>query len=126
EIYDVYVYMYSDDTSRSGAFNIGSTTYYLRGFGPDGTGNQFENGSGYVRSTDTTAPAGTDTAQQGNYVLFSGLTGSSFTLTALAANGSTDVERNKWSRCQIVQVPEPSTGVLSMGAMALLLLRRRR
>jgi hypothetical protein len=124
--YDLYVYMYDDGPGRAGLFTVGSTTYYARGFGPsEGDGNPDFDGTGYVLSTDTTLGAGSD-IDQGNYVLFSGLTGSSFTLDMDAINAGS-LDRNKVAGIQIVAVPEPGTFALAgFGAVCGLLAWRRR
>jgi len=125
--YDIYFYMRDDGTARAGGFTIGGTTYYVRG----GLGNPDNSGNGYVLSTDTAITAGTDSSiDQGNYVRFTGLTGSSQLITLLAAPGSDSVTRNKWGGFQIVQVPEPSTLVMLLGLAGISLLgyiwRRKR
>ena len=52
--YDLYLYMWSDQTNRAGSFQVNSgTTYYMRG----GVGNPTSSGTGYVRSQDTTTSA---------------------------------------------------------------------
>lgn len=131
--YDVYVYMRDDANDRAGSFQIGGTTYYVRGLtGGEGGGDPDNTGSGYVLSTDTTVdltnPGTIDvdnSIDQGNYVKFSGLSGSSFDLIAGAVDTSDAANRNKFAGFQIVQVPEPSVTLL--GALGLLgLLRRRR
>lgn len=72
----------------------------------------------------------TSATTAGNYVLFSGLTGSSLSMTmgAVDANfsGGGTAERNAIAGLQIVQVPEPSTGVLGLLTLAGMALRRRR
>lgn len=67
----------------------------------------------FVAATDTTA---------GNYIIFSGVTGSSFTVTFdAAANTSILV-----TGAQIVPIPEPAAATLGAAALALGLIRRRR
>lgn len=121
--YDLYVYMFDDGASRIGGFTVGSTTYYARG----GAGMPNTSGTGYVLSTDTTIVNGVDASvTQGNYVKFSGLTGSDLLLTLFAADGSTTTERSKVAGFQIVQVPEPSRAVLLMIAFSAITARRGR
>jgi hypothetical protein len=126
-LYDVYVYMYDDGSGRAGSFTIGSTTYYARGFGPaEGTGNPASDGTGYVLSTDITLGSGSD-IDQGNYVVFSGLSGDSFTLFLSAVNAG-NLDRNKVPGFQIVAaVPEPSSfALVGLGLFGLIASRRRR
>ncbi len=115
--YHVYVYMRSDGSARAGSFAIGDTTYYARG----GLTNPAADGTGYVLSSDTTLGDGTD-IDQGNYVVFTGLSGSSFTLNLEAVfAGDSANPRNKVAGFQIVEVPEPATlALLGLGAFALL------
>ncbi len=73
--YDVYVYLDADDgRSKPGVstrvITDGSTTYYL----DDPDGNTFTGTFVQVTSTDLNTP------QVGNYVVFTGLTGDTFTL----------------------------------------------
>ncbi|MCE5186349.1 MAG: immunoglobulin domain-containing protein [Planctomycetaceae bacterium] len=97
-VYDVYVYMKSDGAARGGSFAIGGTTYYARG----GLTDPLSNGTGYVLSSDTTLGAGTD-VNQGNYVRFANISGSSFTLTINVFNAGDSVRRNKVAGFQIVE-----------------------
>ncbi|WP_009960424.1 PEP-CTERM sorting domain-containing protein [Verrucomicrobium spinosum] len=127
ETYDIYVYMRNDGANRIGGFTIGGTTYYARGTGVASDNIPGTDGSGYVLSTDTTIIDGTDSSvDQGNYVRFSNLTGSSQILSLFAADGSTGVERNKVAGFQIVATPEPSRAVLLMLGGVLLLTHRHR
>ncbi|CAN5346721.1 hypothetical protein BH09VER1_BH09VER1_27980 [soil metagenome] len=71
----------------------------------------------FTQATSTTSGSPT----QGNYVVFSGLTDATQTITAHFVDNSMT-----FSGFQIVGVPEPSTCVLvGMGGFALLFLRRR-
>ena len=72
--YDVYVYVYGDTPTehRVGIYKIGATTLKVTDFG----------------SFTGTYKAPTDKDPTGNYVVFKGITGSSFTLTG--APGDTD------------------------------------
>ena len=127
-LYDVYVYVYDDRDGRAGSFSIGSTTYYVRGISPaaglEGLANPATDGSGYVLSSDTTLGTATD-IELGNYVKFSNLTGTSFTLGMAAINAG-NLDRAKPVGFQIVAVPEPSVAALTGGLVGLLALMRAR
>jgi hypothetical protein len=130
-LYDVYVYVYDDRDGRAGSFNIGATTYYVRGISPasgaEGLANPATDGSGYVLSSDTTLGTATD-IDQGNYVKFSNLTGTSFTLGMAAINAG-NLDRTKPVGFQIVAVPEPSAAALTgglVGWLAVMRFRNRR
>lgn len=121
--YSIYVYLgiqsgYSASAQIfAGASNTASQTYYAQNGGWD-YGNPSPNS--YVQATSTDSANPTD---GGNYVLFSGLTGSSQTIDVNYANAQDGVIVSGF---QIVQaVPEPASMVL-LGAGALLLIPRRR
>jgi autotransporter-associated beta strand protein len=101
--YDVYLYMRDDGSSRGGSFTIGGTTYYVRG----GAGNPAGTGTGYVLSSATTHSG--STTPQGNYVRFSGLTGSSFSCSFTAFNAGDSVQRLKFPGFQIVSAAPVTT-----------------
>jgi fibronectin type 3 domain-containing protein len=102
--YDVYCYVYDDESSsgandRGGSFTVGSTTYYLR-TGSDTTITSSD-GSGYIRSSDTSLGSGMD-VELGNYVVFTNLSGNlSVSMVAEDINGG--AQRLKVSGFQIVQ-----------------------
>lgn len=130
--YDVYVYRRSENLGRAGSFTIGDTTYYAQSM-PGSHGGNASDETGYLLSTDTTYTGdlinagGTVAAQidQGNYVKFSGLTGSSFTLD-MGALSDDSAPRNKVAGIQIVAIPEPSTlGLIGAFGGGLLFFRRR-
>ena len=80
--YDVYVYVYNDTANpgRGGSITMGTNSYYIAT--GKVVGNPTSNGKGYVISTDTTKKLnrhGTLSNTVGNYVKFTGLSGSSFT-----------------------------------------------
>jgi hypothetical protein len=126
-LYDVYVYMHDESDDRAGSFTIGSTTYYARGIGgSEGVGDPDSSGGGYVLSSDTTQGTGAD-IDQGNYVLFTGLSDASFTLNMVAVNAGDTINRNKVAGIQIVEtIPEPSSALLAVIGVGLGSLRRRR
>ncbi len=111
--YSLYVYVgpdsayHASDPNFNGSITVGSTTYYYQ---------NLANSSTYVQSVDTTGPS--LISSQADYVLFTGLTGSSLDFIVNAPN---------WNNTgvygfQIVEsaVPEPSTYVLLMfGVLAL-------
>lgn len=119
--YDAYVY-FDQNSSRSEdqLFSItGGADIYTQVPGDtDFTGT-------FTQATGTTV----GTATSGNYVLWSGLTGSSFTLSTEAFSQNTAGQWNAGiSGIQIVAIPEPSHVAVFAGAVALtvILLRRRR
>ncbi len=91
-------------------YTIGSTTYYI-------SDTTTFNGT-FVQGTGTTA--GTRTAGA-NYVLFSGLTGDSFTLTADSENFRAEI-----SGVQVVGVPEPASSLFILAGVTALVARRRK
>lgn len=111
-LYDVYVYFDAETANGSvlSNYTIGSTTYYIQ----DTT---TFNGT-FVQGTGTTA--GTRTAGA-NYVLFSGLTGDSFTLTA-----DSESFRAEISGVQVVGVPEPGSSLFILAGFTALAARRRK
>lgn len=106
--YDIYVYFSADTAGRTGTANIGSTTY---DFATLGAASVSGGNAVLTQTTDTTgANPGAD------YAVFSGLTGSSDTITVSIPN---------WggiAGIQIVQTPEPGTlALFGAGAGALVL-----
>lgn len=113
--YDAIFYVYDDGSSRGGVITIGSTTYFIR----SGAGTPAVDGSGYVQSDDTSLGAGSD-VMQGNFVRFSGLSGSTLSASFVAQNMGDSTQRLKIAGFQIVshdavslptQVPAAPTGV---------------
>jgi hypothetical protein len=111
--YDVYLYFGSDGNDRTGSATIGATTIF------------FATNTNPFDGTFTAAtPADDGAADDGEYALFSGVTGSSFNLTVTRISNNVGVHG-----VQIVgtTIPEPATaGLLGFAATTLLALRRRR
>jgi hypothetical protein len=125
--YDVYVYLVSGSTRRSSSVTDGTTTYDVR----QASNNPSSDGTGYLRSTDTTArDESTETLWNGsigqaNYVRFENLATASRTITVKTGKAWDNVQRDPIAGFQIVEVPEPAAlSVLGMGALTLV--RRRR
>lgn len=107
--YNVIVYSLGGVAGRGGGFTIDGTT--LIGTSPSSP-------------TALTQDAGVDMTDEGTYLVFSGLTGSSFTLTADASLGNFRAPING---IQIVSVPEPSTvALLVLGGIGVVTTLRRR
>jgi hypothetical protein len=114
--YDVYVYFdaVTSDGSVNSNYTIGSQTFFIKD-------TSTFNGTTFVQGTGTTSGTRTSGA---NYVLFSGLSGASFTMTA-----DSETFRAEVSGMQIVDttvIPAPAAlpaGLALLGGMAL---KRRR
>src|SRR5205823_1101694 len=89
-----------------GFFSVGATTYYVRG----GLGDPTSAGGSYTQSTDTVNSSGQSVAQ-GNYVKFTGITGSSLTATMGPINCGDANPRLKFAGFQIVSTQSPITQV---------------
>lgn len=112
--YSVYVYMESNQTSTSD-FTINGTTYYAL--------NETDNSAALNQITPSVTPAN---AQQGNYFVVNGLTG---TLTIVANKNSIGDFRSSVDGIQLVGTnltPEPaSLGLLGLMSLGLLARRNR-
>lgn len=122
--YDVYVYVATNTNFGSGGEDIetvsmsdGTTTYY---FEINDTIASYQ--GSFIQATAT------DLASAGlaNYVKFSGLTSSSFTISSTPVTVNAD-SLGGFAGMQIVAVPEPGTFALlaGFGALGLILVRRR-
>jgi hypothetical protein len=126
--YQVLVYQNADSAGSFGftvTDNAGHTsTLYGQQTGGAGTNYPLSGGSavnGFISSSSTN-PAGPGSSA--NVVVFSGLTGTNFTITG--ATGTTGDGRVRPNGFQIVSVPEPATIGTLAGVAGLGLLRRRR
>lgn len=116
--YDVYVYSLGAQTGTSAYITLGSTSYYFTS--PNGAGAGYVNGVvgpfTFTQATSTTSGSPTANA---DYVKFSNVTGSSFTVNSTyVSGGNGNVAING---VQLVQVPEPGTlALLAFGSLAVL------
>ncbi len=94
-VYDVIVYTNGDEDARTGLFQIGAQSYWVKDSGSF-TGT-------FVQGTGTADPGSHAAAQSGNYMVFSGLTSSSFTLSATGEYTIDGVYRAPVNAIQIVQ-----------------------
>jgi hypothetical protein len=121
--YNVYVYFDGNNggTPRSGQFTIGSQSI----FGLDPANTDFTGAFVQVPSTSNTNQMANTPA--GNYMIFTGLTANTFTLTTTPAFSTTGTLRAPINAIQIVPVPEPgSIALAGIGMVSLLGYRLRR
>jgi hypothetical protein len=107
--YDVYVYFSSDAAGRNGLVTDGTTSFSFSTLGAASV-----SGANALLVPTTDIANGNPGA---NYAVFSGLTGSSQTLTVNPTSGN-----DQWlgiAGFQVVAVPEPST--LALGAIGLMI-----
>jgi hypothetical protein len=116
--YDVYVYFVGDSgENRGGGYTIN-----------DGSGAVTKYGSTMAMPSAFVEDPGTDPdlTLDGNYLRFSGLTGSSFTLTTDTTLTTPNGFRAPINAVHIVQaIPEPSSVALALGGASLLGFLRR-
>ena len=131
--YDVYVYFDGNNggSSRSSNYAIGA----MFASGEDSESTSWASGQNVDKvyqlpvaggTSGGTFPVAGPNGNEGNYVLLSGITGSSFTLAA-TPGATPDINRAPINGIQIVEVvPEPSTtALLGLGGLALILRRRK-
>jgi len=112
--YDIIVYFSSDTAGRVGTMNVGSTTYDFTTMGSAATSGV---NALFTQATSTTSGSPTANA---DYAIFTGLSGTSQTITSLVATGG------GIAGFQIVAAPEPSSMALAiMGGFGVLLMKRR-
>ena len=127
--YSVYLYTATDSGQRYAQYNLTSgsynTTYYGSVGGFPGSYTQITN-----TTVDNSGNVNSLAGLTGDYEVFSGLTGSSFTITALPNSINGSFPRAPIDGLQIVgvsAVPEPaSVGLLAIGGLGLLLVKRRK
>lgn len=93
-IYDVYVYTNGDENTRVGKFTLGAQSYWVQDSATF-TGS-------FVQGTGITDPGSYASAAAGNYMLFSSVTGDSFTLNATGAYTTDGTYRAPVNGIQIV------------------------
>ena len=136
--YEVIAYVNSDHVNTAtnasygnialGGASGGNATYYYKTVGPVSyTSAQLTAGAEYIQTTATTdAGSGNPVA---DYAIFTGVTGSSFTLTNSAEGTAGSGNNTGLTGIQIVDtsaVPEPSTVALAaIGLVGLMLIKRR-
>ena len=111
EVWD-RLYFSSNVDGRTGTLSDGTTRYSFKTMGVAAT-----SGSNAIFTQTTDTGTGNPSA---DYAVFSGLSGSSKTFTI--ANASDGMG---FAGIQIVQVPEPSAGLLGLCGVSFLLIRRR-
>ena len=133
-LYDVYVYF---DGDNGGAWRVGNYTVgAITDGGEDSENTNWGTGQNASKLYQLPVPgpggnqpfgSGLTNNDEGNYLLFSGVSGSSFTLTAVGGANSDGTPRAPINGFQIVQaIPEPSSaGVLLLGLVGLVVRRRR-
>jgi hypothetical protein len=131
--YEVHVYFDGDNGSnwRTANYSIGTDTRTAEDSENTNWGTGQNTAKVYQQPLSGTANANDDwplaeeTNNEGNYLVFSGLSDPSFTLNFDGGNAATGTQRAVVNGIQIVQVPEPSVTLLGgLGLFALL--RRRR
>ena len=122
--YSLLVYDLSFNTGLVQGVTVGGTTYYSSSPNPTGAGYIDNNAGTAFTYTQATSTLSASPTAGGDYMLFTGLSGTSLTvnIAKISGTGSGSV-----GAFQIIQtVPEPSTALLFAVSGATLLLRRRR
>ncbi len=137
--YEVIAYVNSDhlNTASNASYgNIalsgattGNGTYYYTAVGPVSyTAAQLTAGAEYIQTTATSDALKSNPVA--DYAIFTGVTGSSFTLTNSAEGAAGTGDNTGLTGIQIVEtsaVPEPSTVALTaVGVLGLMLIKRRK
>ena len=111
--YDVIVYGTGNNAAgggNQGAYSDGTTTYYMQ--------RAVVHNATLIQSSDINSGDGVD---EGNYVVFSGLSGDTQSITLTTVNGNTGL-----GGFQIVAIPEPATlGMVAVFGGGILLIRRK-
>lgn len=116
--YDVYVYFVSDSAAdRGGAYTINDGNVELMKYG-----STMASPSAYVEDPGTDI----DNSIDGTYLVFSGLTGASFTLTSDTTLTTPNGFRAPANAVQIVAVPEPSMAAFLLVGIGVYAIGRRR
>jgi autotransporter-associated beta strand protein len=97
-VYDVIVYTNGDEDARVGHFQIGAQSYWVK---DDSTFS-----GSFIQGTGTADPGSHANAQSGNYMVFSGLTSSSFTLSAI---GEYTIDGTLRAPVNAIQIVQPTT-----------------
>lgn len=94
-IYDIYVYNAGDGNNRTGSYTIGAQTYWAN--------DNATFGGTFTQATGDTDPGSFSTATAGNYMVFSSVMGTGFTLEATGAYSNGDALRAPVNAIQIVE-----------------------
>jgi len=116
--YSVIIYFNGDSPSQDRVYNyqIGSSSIFVQDNSPfSGT---------FIETVGSTSDLGTSTPA-GNFVVFTGLTGSAFTLDSIPGT-SLVTQRSVINAIQIQATPEPSSFALALLGIAALGFRLRR
>ncbi len=114
-VYDVYVYVVSDNNTRTGTVTDGITTYSF------GVLDNMINSGGNALLVQTTDISGAN--PEANYAVFSGLSGDTQTFSTTFYNADGGFDYGGIAGFQVVEVPEPATLVI-MGLGAMIIRRR--